>query len=515
MPHLTVRSRLLILTGAVAAILAGAGGAGLFGVARSNEALRDMYVGRAKALQNISTIDELITQSHYAISDAVLDPSAQKTQSVLEATRRRVGRVDELLSAYARDLPDDKERKLATRFAADWRTLRDKGFAPTASYLAANNLSEAQWVVTQQIEPTVKAVKSESTELRALQLTAAQQEYDRARELGRKVQWLVCAFILGGIALVGVLCASMARALFRQLGGEPALAAEAVHRVAKGDLQFNVPVAPGDTRSVMYATSVMRARLASVIGDIKSSTETIATATAGINSGNSDLSARTEEHAASIQQTSASMEQLASTVKANADHAQQARTLATSASDKAREGDRAVADAVRRMTGLSARSAQIGEITSVIEGIAFQTNLLALNAAVEAARAGTTGRGFAVVAQEVRALAQRSSQSAREISALLDDVTTEVQSSGKTVKAAGETIVELLGSVTGVAELVDAIATASREQSAGIDQINDAVSQMDRMTQKNAALVQDAAFAAAALEKEAHQLRQSVQVFTV
>jgi methyl-accepting chemotaxis protein len=234
-----------------------------------------------------------------------------------------------------------------------------------------------------------------------------------------------------------------------------------------------------------------------------------------MSGGNTALSSRTEEQAASIQETSASMEQLASTVKANADHAVRARELASVASAKAREGDRAATDAVRRMQSLAERSAQIREITSVIEGISFQTNLLALNAAVEAARAGAQGRGFAVVAQEVRGLAERSSTAAKEIAALIRDVTTEVDSSGAAVKVAGETIVELLGSVTGVTELVDAIANASREQSAGINQISGAVSLMDRMTQQNSALVQDSLNAANALETQAQQLRQSVQTFRI
>nr|WP_144029423.1 MULTISPECIES: methyl-accepting chemotaxis protein [Burkholderiaceae] len=185
------------------------------------------------------------------------------------------------------------------------------------------------------------------------------------------------------------------------------------------------------------------------------------------------------------------------------------------ATNKARDGDRAVADAVERMGSLARRSAQIREITSVIEGIAFQTNLLALNAAVEAARAGAQGRGFAVVAQEVRALAERSSNAAKEIATLINGVTSEVDSSGATVQVAGRIIVELLSSVTGVAELVDAIATASREQSAGIDQINTAVTMMDRMTQQNASLVQDGATTATELEAQTEQLRSAVQAFTV
>ena len=515
MRTLTVRARLSVVTSAVAGVLIAVGGVGLFGVSQSNEALRDIYEGRAKALQNISTIDELVSETHFAVSDAVLDPSAQKSQVVVQATGQRIGRIDALLVEYSRKLPDKSEQKLAGRFASDWHSLRDKGFVPTTKLLEANNLSEAQWIVTQQIEPTAKLVKAESTELRQLQLVAAQQEYDHARNVSKLVQWLVVACIAAGVGLVGLLCASMVRVLFAQLGGEPSTAAAVAHRVARGDLSVVVPVKSNDTSSMMHAMSLMQKRLASMIGGIQDTADTIASTTSHITAGNTALSSRTEEHAASIEQTSASMEQLASTVKANADHAEKARKLAMSATDKARDGDRAVADAVERMGSLAERSAQIREITSVIEGIAFQTNLLALNAAVEAARAGAQGRGFAVVAQEVRALAERSSNAAREIATLINGVTSEVDSSGATVRVAGRTIVELLSSVTGVAELVDAIATASREQSAGIDQINTAVTMMDRMTQQNASLVQDGATTATELEAQTEQLRSAVQMFTV
>lgn len=515
MSKLTVKSRLLIVTMAVAAVLIAVGVAGLFGMTQGTNALKNVFEGRAKALQTISAIDELVGETHFSVSDAVLDPSATKTQAVTEATARRVEKIDHLIDSFLHYQLDGDEKKLAAQFVSNWRTLRDKGFKPVAQLLQANNLSEAQWVVTQTIEPTASAVKAEGARLRELQLVAAQGEYDRAMNTSRVVQWVVAASIAIGVGIVALLCTSMARMLFLQLGGEPSVAARIAHRVSEGDLSVIVPVKNGDTNSVMYAMSLMRSRLASMIGGIQSSTDTIATTTFDISAGNTALSSRTEEQAASIEQTSASMEQLASTVKANADHALQARKLASVASDKAREGDRAAADAVRRMQSLAQRSAQIREITSVIEGISFQTNLLALNAAVEAARAGTQGRGFAVVAQEVRGLAERSSTAAKEIAALIRDVTTEVDSSGTAVKLAGETIVELLGSVTGVSEVVEAIAHASREQSAGIDQINAAVSLMDHMTQQNSALVQDSVSAANALETQAQQLREAVQTFHI
>ncbi|TKC89406.1 methyl-accepting chemotaxis protein [Trinickia terrae] len=511
----TVKGRLYALLAVVVLVLAAVGGIGLYGVARTDAALHQVFEGRAKALQRISTIDELVAQSHFAISDAVLDPSAAKTDAVVTATQANLATIDRLLAEYRAYPLDADERQLADRFAADWTTLRDKGLKPTMDDLKANNLSEAQWVVTQTLEPKAKLVKSETSQLRALQVESAQREYDHAQTVADTVKALVAACIVTGIAVVGALCWAMARALFSQLGGEPAYAAAIANAIAEGNLAIEVRVARNDEHSVLHAMQSMRDRLATMIGSIQEAAAIISQATSEIANGNADLSNRTEEHASGIQQTASSMEQLAATVRANADHARQANVLALQASAKAEHGNDAAVDAMARMQSLSDRSQKIRSITSVIEGIAFQTNLLALNAAVEAARAGQSGRGFAVVAQEVRALAHRSSQAAKEISGLISDVTGEVDGGADTVKKAGNTIVDMLESVKNVATLVDEISNASDEQRSGIEQINRAVAQMDQMTQHNAALVQKAASAANALSHEATALREVVSIFRV
>ncbi len=250
-------------------------------------------------------------------------------------------------------------------------------------------------------------------------------------------------------------------------------------------------------------------------GTLQRAADAIAHATSDIAHGNHDLSRRTDEHAAGLQQTASSREPLAATVRTNADHARQASALALAASTQAEQGDAAARDAIARMEALSVRSQQIRSISSTIEGIAFQTNLLALNAAVAAARAGQAGRGFAVVAQEVRGLAHSSAQAAKEISALIADVTGDLELGADTVKAAGSTIVGMLASVRQVATLVDEISHASDEQRSGIDQVSRAVAQMDEKTQHNALLVQKAAGAAGALADEAAALREAAAIFRV
>jgi len=234
-----------------------------------------------------------------------------------------------------------------------------------------------------------------------------------------------------------------------------------------------------------------------------------------ISAGNTDLSSRTEQQAASLEETAASMEQLASTVKQNADNARQANQLAASASDVAERGGSAVSEVVSTMQGISASSRKISEIVSVIDGIAFQTNILALNAAVEAARAGEQGKGFAVVAGEVRSLAQRSAQAAKEIKGLIEDSVTKVGAGSQQVERAGATMQEIVASVKRVTDIMGEISAASEEQSSGIDQVNRAVSQMDEVTQQNAALVEEAAAAAGSLQDQAHRLAEAVAVFKI
>ncbi|WGG52724.1 methyl-accepting chemotaxis protein [Rugamonas sp. DEMB1] len=293
-------------------------------------------------------------------------------------------------------------------------------------------------------------------------------------------------------------------------------AVKVARTVASGDLSSRIEVrTTEETGQLLGALKEMNDSLVRIVGQVRAGTDTIATASTQIASGNLDLSSRTEEQASSLEETASSMEELTSTVRANADNVRQASALAASASGVALRGGQMVGRVVATMEAINQSSNKIVDIISVIDGIAFQTNILALNAAVEAARAGEQGRGFAVVASEVRNLAQRSATAAKEIKVLIGDSVGQVDAGSKLVAEAGATMDEIVASVKRVTDIMGDISMATQEQSAGIDQINVAVSQMDNVTQQNAALVEQAAAAAASLQEQAGGLAEVVSVFRI
>ena len=335
--------------------------------------------------------------------------------------------------------------------------------------------------------------------------------------LARQVSSQFLAIMLGLTAvavMLGVLAAYViARSIRLALGAEPWEVKAVADAVRQGDLSINISIHHAHEESVIVAMKHMRDSLVQVVSSVRQSSDTVATASSEIAQGNTDLSFRTESQASALEQTAASMQELGSTVKQNADNAKQANQLAQSASAVAVQGGEVVSQVVTTMKGINESSRKINDIISVIDGIAFQTNILALNAAVEAARAGEQGRGFAVVAGEVRSLAGRSAEAAKEIKQLITDSVARVENGTALVDQAGHTMEEVVISIRRVTDIMGEITTASAEQSSGVAQVREAVTQMDQATQQNAALVEEMAAAAASLKSQAQDLVRAVAVF--
>ncbi|MEC5217981.1 methyl-accepting chemotaxis protein [Actimicrobium sp. GrIS 1.19] len=462
----------------------------------------------------VTVLDRMIAvRNLILLTDATeMAPETERIKVQAEKYAQAEDKLNKMLAASA--ATSAEEKSLVVKI----RDLNMAGLPLIAKATALgleNKNEEATAVLLKELRPVQRQWLAALGELIALEekqnldtAATAAQEYAGGRTL---------MLLFGVVAVLAGIAASVliTRSLTKQLGGEPGYAVEVAGRIAAGDLASDVAVRTGDTTSMLYAMARMRDNLADIVRQVRSGTDTIATASSQIASGNLDLSSRTEEQASSLEETASSMEELTSTVKQNADNARQGNGLAISASDVAVKGGAVVAEVVEMMGSINASSRKIVDIIGVIDGIAFQTNILALNAAVEAARAGEQGRGFAVVASEVRNLAQRSAAAAKEIKTLIGDSVEKVDAGSRLVDQAGATMSEIVNSVKHVTDIMGEIMSASQEQTAGIEQINQAIAQMDEVTQQNAALVEQAAAAAQSMQDQAGTLSGVVSVFQV
>jgi len=422
---------------------------------------------------------------------------------------------------------DALQQKLAEKFSAEAsaeekallaqvkeaESVAMPAIAKASELYLANNAVDATRVMVKEIRPAQKKWLEALDQLGKLEdKLNTQTQVDAEAAFGNTRNFMLV--LLAVAVAMGVAAATaITRGLLAQLGGEPGYTAKIAGSIAHGDLSVAIDTKASDRGSLLTEMKQMRNSLVEIVSQVRRGTHTITVASREIAAGNTDLSSRTELQASSLEKTASAMEELTSTVKQNADNAREANQLAATASNVARKGGDVVSQVVGTMGEINSSASKIADIIGVIDGIAFQTNILALNAAVEAARAGEQGRGFAVVASEVRNLAQRSAAAAKEIKTLIGDSVEKIGRGSKLVGQAGETMDEVVASVKRVTDIMSDIASASAEQSAGIEQVNLSIIEMDGMTQQNAALVEQAAAAFQSLQDQAAELQRVVGTF--
>jgi methyl-accepting chemotaxis protein len=482
-----------------------------------NEALVYYTANTTPSLQAVRSWQERMAAIRMLQAQHLMTVSAEEMTTLESAIQQASDQLNTDLKAHQTLLSDDKDREL-------WQNVIDTTGLAMANWDKLKAMSRETLSDPEKVEEARRLFTGKSERLFKAAALAIDQEWDFksgvARQLAEKgtatyqlsrlMLLVACsvALVLGvGAAVIVV------RSITRQMGGEPTEVARIALAIAEGDLSVTVPTRATGSGSVMAAMATMRERLAKVVGEVRHSSDSIATGSAEIAVGNLDLSHRTEEQASDLQQAVQSMDQLTHTVKNSADTANEANRMSSAAAAAAAKGGEAMAQVIATMQDIATSSKTINDITGVIDTIAFQTNILALNAAVEAARAGEQGRGFAVVASEVRQLAHRSADAAKEIKKLIGNNVAKVEGGTLQVTHAGVSIQEIVTQVQHVSELISEIHGATAEQYRGISQVSEAVGRIDQVTLQNAALVEQSSAAADSLKLQAAKLAEVVSVF--
>ncbi|AOJ08193.1 methyl-accepting chemotaxis protein [Burkholderia mayonis] len=508
---LKIGARLIVLILAALVALCGITGFGIYESRRVYTAASYSTVNTVPSFVVLDDAQLAFDSMLLFVNQHVFSTNADQAKDLEQKIAQQRREVDNQFVKYETLLSNDKDKAmLATDRAlmSQLDAVRDNvlalsrdGKKQEAGDLMGTRMTE----IAKQMNAALAAHRAFNVDLGQAGSNEAKDIIDRAVTLEASAAAVVLAVVLW----LGVL---ISRSITKPMGD----AVRFARTVADGDLTTHIDATSKDeTGQLLKALAGMNDSLKRIVERVRMGSDAVATASGQIASGNLDLSSRTEEQAASLQETASSMEELTSTVRQNAENAQQASGLASNASDVALRGSTVVGQVVDTMTDISERSSKIAEIIGIIEGIAFQTNILALNAAVEAARAGEQGRGFAVVAGEVRGLAQRSSSAAKEIKELISASVQKIRDGSALADEAGKTMAEVTQAVARVTDIMGEIAAASAEQSRGIDQVNLAITQMDQVTQQNAALVEEAAAASQSLEDQGRELKQAVAFFRV
>ncbi|GJJ05056.1 methyl-accepting chemotaxis protein [Duganella rhizosphaerae] len=504
-----LRDKMVLCMAVVCCAFLVALGVALMGMQSARNQFQQFLEVDQALLQTTTNLYAQGLQMGQALRNVVLDPSNKAGHKNIDDASKSFA---EYLQVAQGLVPPQSE---AGKMFAEMAQLREKqaGLQTKIMALAKDDQPAAIVVLNKDETPVWRVMRGH-----LLDFLKAKKDDVKLAEASviastQRTMWVSLGLALATLVAAGVVTYLLSANVMRQLGGEPDYAADIARRIAAGDFTEEIQTSGGDRDSLLSAMKSMQQSLAGIVAQIRSGAETISTASSEIADGNLDLSNRTEQQATSLGQTASAMDQLTGTVKQNAGSARQASGLVAATAAVAVKGGTVVAEVVTTMGEINQSSRRIVDIIGVIDGIAFQTNILALNAAVEAARAGEQGRGFAVVASEVRNLAQRSASAAKEIKELIGVSVQSVEQGARLVEQAGTTMDEIVASVNRVSAIMGEIADASEEQTSGIEHVNNAIVQMDQVTQQNAALVEQATAAAQSMQQQAAELAGAVSVF--
>jgi methyl-accepting chemotaxis protein len=507
--HLSIKLRLVVVMVLLGGLVVLNGLGGMFSLSQTNSAFKTVYDDRMVPMAQLAEISNNLQGIQIALANGASENGPEAAAELARVVKFSA-RIDKVWADYMATYLTPEEAVLAKQFDTDRKAVMSSSVAPMVDTIKGGDHDKATELLHAKLQPAMVTAMASMEALLKLQLDVARAEYDKSQAMFATFRMVAIVALLIGLAGAIVAAIWLIGAIMRPLHR----AIEVAEAVAGGDLtQVIESESHNEMGQLTDALKAMNDSLVKIVGQVRSGTETISVASQQIASGNNDLSTRTETQASTLEETASSMEELTSTVQQNSENARSANALAVTASEVASKGGAVVSQVVETMGAISQASGKIVDIIGVIDGIAFQTNILALNAAVEAARAGEQGRGFAVVASEVRNLAQRSAAAAKEIKTLINDSVAQVDNGSRLVSDAGSTMQEVVSSVRRVTDIMGEIMAASVEQSAGIEQINMAVAEMDNVTQQNAALVEEAAAAAEAMKEQTVQLAAAVSVF--
>ena len=508
--NLTIRLRLIGTMAFMAVMLVIGGLMGVYGVRSSNAVIKEIFTNQLPSVEALGQSRVLILRARTSLDRAIAHPEFPDTAETIKKSEEYLSQSDVYWKKYLALPQDAEEKKISDEVSA----LRDKyvkdGHTPMLNAIKAGNKEEADNINMKIVPPAYSAYSDKIAKLSDYQFTGAAESLKESEQAFNTFVWVDAIGVIGGLVAVFVSAYFLLAAISHPLKQ----AISQFEAIGNGDLTRQLkPESRDEMGQLVSALENMRQSLMQTVMMVRQSSGSIAVSSEEIATGNMDLSSRTEQQAASLEETASSMEELTSTVQQNADNARQANTLASNASEVASKGGQVVGDVVHTMSSIKESSKKIVDIIGVIDGIAFQTNILALNAAVEAARAGEQGRGFAVVATEVRNLAQRSANAAKEIKELISNSVDKVEIGSRLVDDAGKTMDEIVVSIKNVADIMAEITSASAEQRDGINQVSQAITKMDEATQQNAALVEQAAAAASSMRDQASNLNHAVSIF--